>query len=335
MPDRMRTCIIAEAGVNHDGSVEQAKRLVDVAVEAGADVVKFQTFDPAALVTRTAATADYQSATGHRSQRELLGSLLLSEPDLVAIQAYCQARQIRFLSTAFDLGSVELLRSLGQTVWKIPSGEITNAPLIEAIGVLAQQVILSTGMATLGEIEVALCWLAGAGCPRERVTVLHCNTEYPTPYGDVNLRAMQTIGAAFGVRVGYSDHTPGFEVPIAAVALGATVIEKHFTLNRSLPGPDHKASLEGPELGAMVAAIRNIEEALGEPRKFVTPSERKNRPVVRKGIYAAAPIAEGDEFTALNLATKRPEAAIPASEWHRVIGRRAHRNYAVDEPIQW
>ena len=330
-----RTCIIAEAGVNHDGSSEQAKRLIDVAADAGADVVKFQTFDPDALVTRSAATAAYQSASGYRSQREMLLSLLLSESELLEVQAYCQSREILFLSTAFDLGSVRLLHSLGQTIWKIPSGEITNAPLVETIGAIAQQVIMSTGMATLGEIEGALAWLSAAGCPRERVTLLHCNTEYPTPYGDVNLRAMQTIGTTFGVRVGYSDHTPGIEVPIAAVALGATLIEKHFTVDRALAGPDHKVSLQGPELKAMVEAIRNTEQALGDHRKFVTESERKNRYLVRKGIYAAIPIAAGEKFTVVNLTTKRPEGEIPASEWHRVIGRHARRDYAVDEPIQW
>jgi N,N'-diacetyllegionaminate synthase len=331
----MHTFIIAEAGVNHDGKLDQAKLLVDVASDAGADAVKFQAFDPEMLVTRCAGTAAYQSAAGFRSQRELLESLVLSEPQLAEVQAYCQYREIKFLSTAFDLKSVQQLHKLGQTMWKIPSGEITNVPLVEAIGAIAREVVMSTGMATLEEIGAALAWLDGVGCSRERVTVLHCNTEYPTPFADVNLRAMQTIGRNFGVRVGYSDHTLGIEVPIAAVALGATIVEKHFTLDRTLPGPDHKASLEGPELKAMVEAIRNTEQALGADRKLVTGSEQKNRRLVRKGIYAAAPIAVGDELTALNLVTKRPESRIPASEWHRIVGRVAQRAYAKDEAIQW
>jgi N,N'-diacetyllegionaminate synthase len=335
MFDGKRVCVIAEAGVNHNGSLLIAKQLVDVALDAGADVVKFQTFNPTALVTLTASTAAYQVAEGYQSQRELLQSLVLSESDLVEIQTYCQSRRIQFLSTAFDLDSVALLNRLGQTIWKIPSGEITNAPLVESIGRIAQQVIVSTGMATMAEIETVLMWLTTVGCPRKRITVLHCNTDYPTSFTDVNLRAMQTIGATFDVRVGYSDHTLGIEVPIAAVALGATVIEKHFTLDRSLPGPDHKASLEGCELKSMVAAIRNVELALGAPTKQVTESERRNRPLVRKGIYAGVAIAAGEQFTPCNLTTKRPEGLISASEWHQVIGKHARRSYMADEPIQW
>ena len=329
------TLVIAEAGVNHGGSLEQAKRLVDVAVAAGADVVKFQTFDPSALATRSATTAAYQAAGGFTSQRTMLESLCLDEAALERLQAHCRDAGIRFLSTAFDLGSVEVLRRLGQRTWKIPSGEITNVPLIEAIGAVADEVIVSTGMATVEEIGAALDWLAAVGVARDVVTVLHCNTEYPTPFEDVNLRAMCALGERFGVAVGYSDHTLGIEVPIAAVALGARVVEKHFTLDRGLPGPDHKASLEPTELAAMVAGIRNVERALGEARKFVTASERQNREIARKGIYAAGPIAVGERFTAANLTTKRPEGAIPASAWHEVLGKAATRRYEEDDPIQW
>lgn len=330
-----RTLIIAEAGVNHNGSLDQAKRLVDVAVAAGADVVKFQTFNPSSLVTRSATTAAYQAAGGYTSQRTMLESLCLDEATVEQLHAHCGAAGIQFLSTAFDLESVEVLRKLGQRAWKIPSGEITNVPLVEAIGAIADEVIVSTGMATVEEISAVLDWLAAAGTTRDTVTVLHCNTEYPTPYGDVNLRAMRALGEQFGVAVGYSDHTLGIEIPIAAVTLGATVIEKHFTTDRGLSGPDHKASLEPAELTAMVASIRNVERALGEARKFVTASEWHNRAVARKGIYAAGPIVVGEPFTATNLTTKRPEGTIPASAWHKVIGQAATRRYEEDDPIQW
>lgn len=327
--------VIAEAGVNHNGSLTAAKHLADVAVAAKADFVKFQTFDPTALVVGNAPTAAYQRAGGYESQLDMLSKLTLSPEEQAELKGHCESIGIAFLSTAFDLGSVRLLQNLGQKTWKIPSGEITNVPLIEKIGSIADEVILSTGMATLGEIEAALTWLEGAGCPRDRVTVLHCNTEYPTPYHDVHLRAMQTIGHAFNVRVGYSDHTMGIEVPIAAVALGATVIEKHFTLDRTLPGPDQKASLEPEELKAMVAAIRNIEQALGQPEKCVSDSERKNVTTVRKGIYAARAIEAGEILSQDNITTKRPAHDVDASQWHQAVGRTAARAYRPDEAIEW
>ncbi len=334
MPTSSRTFIIAEAGVNHGGSLDRALRLVDIAADSGADAVKFQTFQARELATPSAGTAAYQAAAGYRSQLQMLSALELAEADFQKLERHSQSRGIAFLSTAFDLGSVELLRRLGMSVWKIPSGEITNAPLVEAIGSIAGEVIMSTGMATLDEIDTALGWLEGAGCSRDRVTVLQCSTEYPTSFEHANLRAMQTIGSAFGVRVGYSDHTIGIEACIAAVAVGATVIEKHFTEDRDLPGPDHKISLVGTELKAMIDAIRNIELALGDGEKRVTGPELTNRPLVRKGIYAARPIAEGERFTAVNLVTRRPEAATPASEWHRLIGRTAPRSFAAGEPIK-
>lgn len=327
--------VIAEAGVNHNGSLETAKRMAGAAHSVGADIVKFQTFDPTALVVETAPTAAYQKAGGFESQRAMLERLTLTTNELSELKSFCESLPIRFLSTAFDMGSFRVLEALGQTTWKIPSGEITNVPLVDAIGKVAREVILSTGMATLGEIEQALGWLEAVGCGRERVTVLHCNTEYPTPYGDVHLRAMNTIGAAFGVRVGYSDHTMGVEVPIAAVALGATVIEKHFTLDRSLPGPDQKASLEPGELREMVSSIRNIELALGRSEKRVTVSERKNVAIARKGIYAARPIAEGEILSSENITTKRPVHGIEAGFWKWVVGRSASRAYQPDEPIEW
>lgn len=326
---------IAEAGVNHNGSLQAAKKLAEAAASAKADFVKFQTFDPKSLVVSSAPTAEYQTQGGYTDQQEMLAGLTLSRGEQAELKKYCESIGIAFLSTAFDLGSVKLLQDLGQTTWKIPSGEITNVPLIETIGTIAEEVILSTGMATLGEIEQALTWLEGVGCPRERVTVLHCNTEYPTPYHDVHLRAMQTIGQAFNVRVGYSDHTMGIEVPIAAVALGATLIEKHFTLDRTLPGPDQKASLEPDELTAMVSGIRNIEEALGRPEKRVSESERKNVTTVRKGIYAARPIKQGEAFTSENLTTKRPAHGVDAASWKRVLGRTAYRDFVPDEAIEW
>ena len=261
-----RTLIIAEAGVNHNGDLDMAKQLVDAAARAGADLVKFQTFNASRLVTRSAQKADYQSQAtdSNESQHEMLQRLELSEAMHKELIAHCATRKIGFFSTGFDIESITLLQSLGQDHFKVPSGEITNLPYLRHIGQLATQVILSTGMATLGDIEAAIEALENSGTPRAKITVLHCTTEYPTPMAEVNLRAMQSIQTAFGVAVGYSDHTRGIEVAIAAVAMGATVIEKHFTLDRSLPGPDHQASLEPAELTAMVAAIRNIEVALGD-----------------------------------------------------------------------
>ena len=332
----MRTLIIAEAGVNHNGDLELARRLIDVAADAGADRVKFQTFRADRLATRDARKADYQNRTtgAAESQQAMLRGLELTREMHEILIAHCRARGIGFFSTGFDPESIDLLAALGLDQFKIPSGEITNLPYLRHVGRYGYPVILSTGMATLGEIEAALEVLEQAGTPRGRITVLHCNTEYPTPMADVNLRAMLTIRDAFGVAVGYSDHTLGIEVPIAAVALGATVIEKHFTLDRTLPGPDHKASLEPDELKAMVSAIRNIEQALGDGIKRPSPSEEKNKAVARKSIVAARAIRAGEVFTAENVTVKRPGTGISPMRWDEVLGRVAQRNFAPDDRIE-
>lgn len=330
------TYIIAEAGVNHNGDIELAKQLIDAAADAGADVVKFQTFKADRQVTHDAKKADYQNQTTDRteSQHEMLRRLELSTEMHHELIAHCAMRKIVFLSTGFDIESVDLLRSLGQDSFKIPSGEITNLPYLRYIGQLGKPVILSTGMATMGDIESAIGVLEQAGTERANITVLHCTTEYPTPMAEVNLRAMQSIHNAFGVAVGYSDHTSGIEVAIAAVALGATVIEKHFTLDRSLPGPDHKASLEPSELKAMVAAIRNIEVAMGDGIKRLTPSELRNKPIVRKSLVASQTIKTGDIFSAQNITAKRPGTGISPMRWDEFVGRIASRDYSIDELIE-
>ena len=331
-----RTLIIAEAGVNHNGDIDMAKKLIDVAAEAGADFIKFQTFSADRLVTHTAMKADYQIKTTERneSQLEMLRRLELTPAMHKELIAHCALRNISFFSTGFDIESVDLLVSLGQNQFKIPSGEITNLPYLRHIGQLGKPIIISTGMATLGEIEAAIEVLEQSGTSRANLTVLHCTTEYPTPMVDVNLRAMQSIHKAFGVEVGYSDHTQGFEVAIAAVALGATVIEIHFTLDRNLPGPDHKASLEPDELKAMVAAIRNIEIALGDGIKRLTPSEAKNKPVARKSLVASNPIKAGEVFSTQNITAKRPGTGISPMRWDIILGRRARRDFALDELIE-
>ena len=331
-----RTLIIAEAGVNHNGNLDLAKKLIDVAAEAGADFVKFQTFTADSLVTHTAKKADYQKKTtdGNESQLEMLRRLELTPAMHKELIAHCASRNIGFFSTGFDIESVDLLVSLGQNQLKIPSGEITNLPYLRHIGQLGKPVILSTGMAILGEIEAAIDVLEQAGTSRANLTVLHCTTEYPTPMAEVNLRAMQSIHKAFGVAVGYSDHTQGIEVAIAAVALGASVIEKHFTLDRNLPGPDQKASLEPDELKAMVAAIRNIEIALGDGIKRLTPSEAKNKPVARKSLVASNPIKAGEVFSTQNITAKRPGTGISPMRWDTILGRRARRDFALDELIE-
>ncbi len=330
------TLVIAEAGVNHNGDPDLAKRLIDAAAQAGADLVKFQTFSADRLVTAFAAKADYQTRTtdAGESQHAMIRRLELSRPLHETLIARCRERGIGFFSTAFDIQSLDLLAELGLDRFKIPSGEITNLPYLRHAGGFGKPVILSTGMATLGEIEAAIDVLETAGTPRERITILHCNTEYPTPMQDVNLRAMLAIRAAFGVPVGYSDHTAGIEVPIAAVALGATVIEKHLTLDRNLPGPDHNASLEPDELAAMVHAIRNIELALGDGIKRPSPSEAKNKPIARKSIVAAVPIRAGEPFTADNLAVKRPGTGLSPMRWDEMVGLRATRNFDKDELIE-
>jgi N,N'-diacetyllegionaminate synthase len=333
---KMRTLIIAEAGVNHNGNLGLAKQLIDVAAEAGADLVKFQTFSADRQVTRTAKKADYQNQTtgSQESQYEMLRRLELSVEMHEELIAHCAARNIGFFSTGFDIESVDLLVSLGQDHFKIPSGEITNLPYLRHIGRLGKSIILSTGMATLGEIEAATNVLEQAGTPRANMTVLHCTTEYPTPMGEVNLRAMQSIHTAFGVAVGYSDHTSGIEVAIAAVAMGAAVIEKHFTLDRTLPGPDHQASLEPGELKSMVAAIRNIENALGDGIKRLTPSEARNKPIVRKSLVASLAIKAGEVFNAENVTAKRPGTGISPMRWDEVMGRTSLRDFAADELIE-
>lgn len=331
----MKTLIIAEAGVNHNGDLSLAKQLIDVAVSAGADIVKFQTFNANRQVTRTAEKAGYQVQVtdSTESQYEMLRRLELTESMHYELIAHCETRNIGFLSTGFDIESVDFLVSLGQEYFKIPSGEITNLPYLRHIGELGKTVILSTGMSTLGDIEAAIDVLEQAGTPRAKVTVLHCTTEYPTPMNEVNLRAMQSIHAAFGVSIGYSDHTQGIEVAIAAVAMGATVIEKHFTLDRNLPGPDHQASLEPAELRAMVTVIRNIEEAMGDSIKRLTPSEARNKPVARKSLVASCEIKAGEVFTAENLTTKRPGTGISPMRWDKVLGKKAPRDFAEDELI--
>ena len=332
-----RVTVIAEAGVNHNGDMDSARQLVDAAARAGADYVKFQTFKATELVTKNAAKADYQKAStgGGESQLEMLQRLELTHAEHLELIEHCQQVGIRFFSTAFDLESIKMLDALGIDIFKIPSGEITNIPYIRRIGFMQKPVIISTGMATLAEIETAIEVLEAAGTTRDKITVLHCNTQYPTPMEDVNLLAMNTIGTAFNVKVGYSDHTLGTEVAIAAVAMGATVIEKHFTLDRTLPGPDHAASLSPEELHSMIAAIRNIEKAMGDGIKRPSPSELPNREIVRKSIVASAPIPSGETFTEDNLTVKRPGDGISPLLWDRLIGRTACQDYREDQLIQW
>lgn len=331
-----QTLIIAEAGVNHNGDIKLAKKLIDVAVNAGADFVKFQTFNADRLATHAAKKAEYQAQTTDRNetQHEMLRRLELTPAMHHELIAHCKMRKIGFFSTGFDIESVDFLASLGQNLFKIPSGEITNLPYLRHIGRLGKPIILSTGMSNMPEIESAIKALEQAGTSRSKITVLHCTTEYPTPMCDVNLRAMQSIQTELGVAIGYSDHTLGIEVAVAAVAVGATVIEKHFTLDRTLPGPDHKASLEPTELKTMVSSIRNIELALGDRLKQLAPSEAKNILVARKSIVASKDIQIGERFSAENLATKRPGTGISPMRWDEVIGLTANRNYAPDELIQ-
>ena len=327
--------IIAEAGVNHNGSSDIAKELIDAAVKAGADAVKFQTFKAANLVSKTAQKADYQKRTTdvEESQFEMIQKLELDVDAHKKLISYCKHKNILFLSTPFDHESIELLHKLGLEVFKIPSGEITNLPYLRHIGSLNKRVILSTGMANLGEIEAAINVIIQAGSNRKNITILHANTEYPTPMKDVNLKAMVTIGNAFNTNYGYSDHTLGIEVPIAAVALGASIIEKHFTLDKNMPGPDHKASLEPHELISMIQAIRNIEQALGSTVKKPSPSEAKNKSIARKSLVAKTSIKEGEFFTEENLTIKRPGTGISPMRWDEVIGTKAVNNYQEDDLI--
>lgn len=332
----MKTLIIAEAGVNHNGNIDMARQLIDVAAEAGADLVKFQTFTASRLVTHSAKKADYQNKTtdSSESQYEMLKRLELTAEMHHELIAHCSRRNIGFLSTGFDIESIDFLNSLNLDIFKIPSGEITNLPYLRHIARLNKKVILSTGMSTMGEIEEAISVLEESGTPRSSITILHCTTEYPTPMDEVNLCAMKSIHEALKVKIGYSDHTPGIEVAIAAVAIGATVIEKHFTLSRELPGPDHMASLEPEELKSMISAIRNIELALGDGIKKTTKCELRNKSIVRKSLVASKPIKTGDIFTVQNLSTKRPGSGISPMQMDNIIGRKAPRDFDIDELIE-
>ena len=332
----MSVFIIAEAGVNHNGSVDLAKKLIDVAYNSGADAVKFQTFKASNIVSKNAKKAQYQKEnmnTADDSQYSMLKKLELDTESHKELITYCDSKNIMFLSTPFDHESIELLNALGLQIFKIPSGEITNLPYLRHIGSLNKKVILSTGMANLGEIEDALDILKNSGTLQENITVLHANTMYPTPLEDANLKAMVTIGQAFDVAYGYSDHTLGIEVPIGAVAMGANVIEKHFTLDKNMKGPDHKASLEPYELEAMVKAIRNIELALGCSIKKPSPSEKPNMDIGRKSIIAKCNIKKGELFSEDNLTIKRPGNGISPMRWDEIIGTQSSKNYNEDEII--
>ena len=332
----MKTLIIAEAGVNHNGDIELAKKLIDVAADAGADLVKFQTFSAGRLVTQSASKAEYQvlSTDKIESQHEMLRKLELTESMHHELINHGTNRKIGFFSTGFDIESINFLASLGQELFKIPSGEITNLTFLQHIGGLGKKVLLSTGMSNMHEVAAALDALQLAGTPKNRITVLHCTSSYPAEMSDVNLRAMLSIQKEFGVEVGYSDHTLGIEVAIAAVALGAKVIEKHFTLDRNMTGPDHKASLEPDELIRMVAGVRSIEKALGDGNKVITQNEIQNRDVARKSIVASRDIQAGEVFTENNLTAKRPGTGISPMEWDEVIGTKAKQGYVKDDLIQ-
>jgi N,N'-diacetyllegionaminate synthase len=332
----LRTLIIAEAGVNHNGDMNLAHDLIDVAAASGADMVKFQTFKADKLATNNAKKADYQIelTNASESQHAMLNRLELDYSKHQELITHCQSKGIAFFSTGFDIDSIDLLIGLGLDFLKIPSGEITNLPLLRHIASYRKNVILSTGMSDMSDINEALGVLEMSGLTRDFITILHCNTAYPTPMLDVNLRAMLTIGKKFGVKFGYSDHTLGIEVPVAAVALGASVIEKHFTLSRDLDGPDHRASLEPNELKNMVTSIRNIEQALGDGIKKVSSSEIKNKTISRKSLVAACGIKKGDVFGESNLVVKRPGTGLSPMLWDEVIGSIAIRDFVIDELIE-
>ena len=327
--------IIAEAGVNHNGSIELAKKLIDAAAEAKADAVKFQTFKTELCVSKNAKKASYQEQTTGKdeSQFEMIKKLELNVHAHEELIKYCKFKNIMFLSTPFDSYSIELLDGFGLEIFKIPSGEITNLPYLRQIGRLNKKIILSTGMANLGEVEAAINALTQSGTNHENIALLHTNTQYPTPMRDVNLKAMLTMKEAFKLDVGYSDHTLGIEVPIAAAALGASIIEKHFTLDKNMQGPDHRASLEPSELKAMVEAIRNIELALGNGVKKASPSESENINIARKSIVAKTGIKKGEIFSEKNLCAKRPGNGISPMRWDETIGKTAQKDYKQDELI--
>ena len=330
-----KVIIIAEAGVNHNGNLDTARKLIDAAAEAGADIVKFQTFTADAIVSKEAEKAAYQkeATDASETQYEMIKKLELDKDTHLELISHCEEKGIEFLSSPFDHKSIDLLAELDLKRFKIPSGEITNLLYLRHIGKYGKPIIMSTGMATLKEVEDALNILEESGTSKGKITVLHCNTEYPTPIEDVNLNAILTIRYKLGVKIGYSDHTLGTEIPIAAVAMGASVIEKHFTLDRNLPGPDHRASLEPDELKAMVQTIRNIEQALGDGVKQPSPSEKKNIPIVRKSIVAIREISEGEAFTEENLTVKRPGMGISPMRWDEIIGKIAEKNYQPDDLI--
>jgi N,N'-diacetyllegionaminate synthase len=325
--------VIAEAGVNHNGNREIARQMIDEAVKFKADAIKFQTFRSEYVISKYAQKAAYQRKTtnAEESQLEMVKRLELTHDEFRDLKEYCNKKSILFLSTPFDLVSIDFLQSIGIAMWKIPSGEITNLPYLIKIAKTGKPVILSTGMSTLEEVKTAIDILRQNGSGE--VTVLHCNTEYPTPYEDVNLKAMQTIHNELGVKVGYSDHTSGIEVPIAAVAMGAVIVEKHFTLDKNMIGPDHKASLEPHEFAAMVQAIRNIEKSLGTGGKKPSPSEIKNLPIARKSIVAVRDIAKGEKFAEDNITVKRPGNGISPMRWFEVLGTNAVKDFVEDELI--
>ena len=327
-------CIIAEAGINHNGDIETAKRMVDVAKEAGADYVKFQTFVPRKLVSQYAEKAEYQKRNTERdeTQMQMLQRLTLTNENFIELKEYCEYVGISFISTPFDLESIEFLKTLDMDFWKIPSGEITNLPYLEKVAETRRKIVMSTGMCDMNEIQQAVAILEKKGA--KEIVLLHCNTQYPTPFEHVNLNAMSEIRRITGKQVGYSDHTSGIEVAIAAVALGAVVIEKHFTLDKCMEGPDHKASLEPDELRIMISAIRNIEKALGDGRKEPSPSERNNMNIVRKSIVAKKNICKGELLTEENLITKRPGNGISPMKWYEVIGTKAIQDFKEDELIK-
>lgn len=330
------TIIIAEAGVNHNGNMELAQKMVESAKSFGVDYIKFQTGKPELVTSKFAMMADYQKKNigKEESQLDMIKKIMLKAEDFAILKEYCDTIGIKFCSTPFDLTSIDVLTPLKMDFMKIPSGEITNFPYLKKIASLKMPIIMSTGMSTLGDIEAALDVLYKEGLSTNDITLLHCNTEYPTPFVDVNLKAMLTLKQCFGTKIGYSDHTKGIEVPIAAVAMGATVIEKHFTLDRTLPGPDHIASLEPNEMKRMVNAIRNIEQAMGNGLKQVSESERKNMAIARKSIVAACNIKKGEIFTEKNLTTKRPGNGISPMRWKEVIGTIAAKDFKEDELIE-
>ncbi len=332
----MSCIVIAEAGVNHNASLKIAKELVDLALDSGADYVKFQTAVPEEVVTKDAKMAEYQiTNTGKlETQLEMTKRIHLPLDDFYEIQTYCKSQKIGFLTTAFDPTSLKFISGMGLDMYKVPSGEITNLPYLRSLSKLGKPIILSTGMSDLSEIGAALSILISDTLNLSDITVLHCNSQYPTPYVDVNLRAMDTIRREFGVKVGYSDHTQGIDVAIAAVTMGASVIEKHFTLSRNMKGPDHKASLEGKELKQLVDGIKNVEMALGTAKKEVTPSESDNRQIVRKSIVAKTRIIQGETLTEENLTTKRPGTGLSPMLWDQLIGSQATKSYDLDDFIE-